>query len=259
MLRALTYNVKFGGADGRWPAILDVVRAADPDVVALQELRGFDQSTLEHAAAALGMRAFLAPSWFGQPVGVLAKRHYAVRETAALRFPFHHAAAIVSLTTDAGPLTVVSAHLCPYSGRRRYWEASRLRRLARHESVLIMGDLNTLEPGVDHADRLAALPEAYRRRHVRRGGAVDTRAISTLLDAGFVDVARALDRVGHTAPTRHGGGVEFHDMRLDYILATPALAERATTLTVLRGGPTEHTSDHYPVLVTFAIDQTVRT
>jgi endonuclease/exonuclease/phosphatase family metal-dependent hydrolase len=252
MLRVLTYNVKFGGAGGRWPSIMDVIRSAEPDVVALQELSDFDRSTLERAATEIGMRAFLARSWFGQPVGVLSKRDYPVRETAAIRFPFHHAAAVVSLTTGIGPLTVVSTHLCPYSGQRRRWEALRLRRQARNDPVLIMGDLNTLEPGVDHTDRLAALPESFRRRHIRRGGSVDTRAVEILLDAGFVDVARALGRVGHTAPTGHGGGEEFHDMRLDYVLASAPLAERATDLTVLRGGAVEHASDHYPVLVTFA-------
>jgi exodeoxyribonuclease-3 len=38
-------------------------------------------------------------------------------------------------------------------------------------------------------------------------------------------------------------------MRLDYVLATPAVADRAHDLTVIRGGATEHASDHYPVRV----------
>jgi exodeoxyribonuclease III len=260
MLRAVTYNIKLGGSGGRLPAILDVVRSLDPDVLALQELRGFDKSTLDSMAASLGMRGFLARSWLGQPVAVLVRKDFPVHRTAALRIPFHHAAMVVTMSTHAGPLTVVSTHLCPYSGRRRLWEARRLRRFGVGRGsvskgmALLMGDLNTLEPDVDHSVRLAELPSVYRRRHLRRNGAVDSRAVSTLLSAGFVDLARTTGQVERTAPTEHGGGPEFRDMRLDYVLATRSLAERAADVSVMDGGLAEHASDHYPVMAIFDLD-----
>ncbi len=40
-------------------------------------------------------------------------------------------------------------------------------------------------------------------------------------------------------------------MRLDYLLATPALAARRTDVQVLRDPDTDHASDHYPLLADF--------
>jgi exodeoxyribonuclease-3 len=38
-------------------------------------------------------------------------------------------------------------------------------------------------------------------------------------------------------------------MRLDYLMAAPPIAARATNARVLRGAETEYASDHYPLAV----------
>jgi exodeoxyribonuclease-3 len=38
-------------------------------------------------------------------------------------------------------------------------------------------------------------------------------------------------------------------MRLDYVLASPSVAEKAQDMVVVRGDETEYASDHYPVRV----------
>jgi exodeoxyribonuclease-3 len=43
-------------------------------------------------------------------------------------------------------------------------------------------------------------------------------------------------------------------MRLDYVLASAPLAARAQGARVLRGGPAEYASDHYPVAVDLDLD-----
>jgi endonuclease/exonuclease/phosphatase family metal-dependent hydrolase len=256
-VRVLTYNVRTGGSGGRLDAVVEVVAGQRADVVALQELRDFHRDggrLLRRVAAALGMRPFLARSLFGQPVAVLVPPAARVRAAGPLRRPFHHAAMRVVVETDRGPLTVVGTHLWPFSGGRRRWEA---RWLARHADpvglALLMGDLNSLDPGSDHTERLGGLAPRYRRRHVTRGR-VDTRAVATLLRAGFVDLH---DRRGggpdHTAPTSAGGGGEFNRMRLDYVLASPALAAYARDWRVVTGGAAEHASDHYPVVADLAL------
>jgi len=154
--------------------------------------------------------------------------------------------------TSAGPLTVVSTHLNPFSPYRRLREARWL--AARYASglVLLAGDLNSLDPGTEHAARLARLGERYRRRHLGPGGTVDTRAIASLTAAGFVDLWRvAGDGDGHTAPTAEGGGPEFSavGMRLDYLMASAAVAAGATHARVVRGDEAEYASDHYPLAV----------
>ncbi len=121
---------------------------------------------------------------------------------------------------------------------------ARVRRL-----VVLAGDLNALDPWSDHGDRLARLPEEYRKRHLRRDGSVDTRTIAALEATGLVDLWRSAGSGdGLTAPTTQGGGEEFSGMRLDYVLGSPSLAALATGCRVVRGGAAEYASDHYPVM-----------
>ncbi|MEH0935866.1 endonuclease/exonuclease/phosphatase family protein [Micromonospora psammae] len=265
MLRVMTWNIRTGGRDhdgpGRLDRVVRVVTGQRPDVLAVQELRGFDDGgVLADFAGRVGMRPHLARSCFGQPVAVLVRPPWRAVAAAPLRRPFHHAAQRVVLASDAGPATVLSAHLDPYSGLRRRveagWLAAAVRR-ASGELALLAGDLNTLDPGGEHAERVARLPVAYRRRHLRRDGrTVETRAVARLLAAGLVDLGArpGAAEEGVTAPTRHGGGAEFSGMRLDYLFATSPLAARVRDCRVLRGGETEYASDHYPVVAEFALD-----
>ncbi|WP_431886537.1 endonuclease/exonuclease/phosphatase family protein [Micromonospora wenchangensis] len=272
MLRVMTWNIRTGGRDRTGPDRRDlvcrVVTAQAPDVLAVQELRGFDRpGVLAGFADRLAMRPYLARSCFGQPVAVLVRLPWRTRSAGPVRRPLHHAAQRVELATTAGPLTVFSVHLDPYTGLRRRIEAGWLAAAVRRvpgELALLAGDLNTLDPGTDHTGRVARLPVAYRRRHLRRDGrTVDTRAVARLLAAGLVDLwthaAGPADpggsaEAGLTAPTRHGGGVEFSGMRLDYLLGTPALAARLRDVHVVRGGDTEYASDHYPVVADLDLD-----
>jgi len=263
MLRVMTWNIRTGGRDrdggDRLDRVVQVVDRQMPDVLALQELRGFDRAGLMATVAdRVGMTPHLARSCFGQPVAVLVRPPHRVLDAGTLRRPFHHAAARVVVSTPAGPLTVLGTHLWPYSGGRRRMEVDWLVAALRRASgplTLLAGDLNSLDPTVDHTARLAGLPALYRRRHLRRrGGAVDTRAVARLLDAGLVDLwpsvnAGAPEAAGLSVPTRFGGA-EFAGMRLDYLLGSAALAERVRGCQVIRDATTDAASDHYPLLAT---------
>ncbi|GIG91585.1 endonuclease/exonuclease/phosphatase family protein [Plantactinospora endophytica] len=269
-MRAMTYNIRNGGWDGADPGRLDlvlqVVNEQRPDVLAVQELRGLrrDRRRLDMLARRLGMRAYLAGGWFGQPVAVLVRAPAEARVVAPVRRPLHHGAQRVVLDTDRGPLTVLSTHLHPYSGRRRLREAGWLvgaagrggpdRRPLPDRLVLLMGDLNSLDPESRHEERVGRLPPAYRGRHLMPDGVtVDTRTVAALYRAGFVDLFRPdpseRGEPPKTVPTSGGGGVEFTDMRLDYLLGTPPLARLADRPRVVTGGVAETASDHYPLVV----------
>ncbi|HET8684492.1 MAG TPA: endonuclease/exonuclease/phosphatase family protein [Micromonosporaceae bacterium] len=257
----MTYNIKTGG-HGRLDLLTRVIVKQRPDILALQELRSFERrgnGLMRRLADDIGMHPFLARSWFGQPVAVLVREPAAVTSAAPVRLPFHHAAAQVVVNTDRGRLTVIGTHLCPYSGRRRQWEARWLAaRVDPAQMALLLGDLNTLDPWTDHAERLRGLPEQFRSRHVMAGagGEVDSRAIRVLAAAGLVDLYRVARAGGkdYTAPTEHGGGQEFSRMRLDYILGTPPVAALTRRVAVVSGGETEHASDHYPVVAVLDLE-----
>src|SRR4029453_15343825 len=128
----------------------------------------------------------------------------------------------------------------------RYGSARRL--------LVLAGDLNALDPGTDHADEGARLRPPSRRGPTDPGGRGDTRAIAAFGGAGFVDLwPRVGAGDGRTAPTSEGGGAEFSGMRLDYVLASAPAADLARVGHVARGGPAEHASDHYPVVIDFAL------
>lgn len=259
----MTWNIKTGGGD-RLPTIAAVIRGQDPDVLALQELRDFDargNTRLRDLADAVGMTPHLAPSMFGQPVAVLVRPPGHAVSRSVHRWQLHHAAAIVVVATDGGPLTVVSTHLNPFSPYRRMREARWLAARYAHPQrlVLLAGDLNALDPWTDHSDRVDRLPVMYRRRHVRADGTVDTRTLHAFDAAGFTDLWRvAGSGAGLTAPTTQGGGKEFSGMRLDYVLGSPPVAAAARACRVVVGGDSEYASDHYPVVADLDLRLTAR-
>jgi exodeoxyribonuclease-3 len=279
-MRFMTWNIKTGGGD-RLGAITRVIVRAAPDVLALQELRGFDAAgarRLHHLADTVGMTPHLAPSLLGQPVAVLVRPPGRIAATWSARWPLHHAAAAVTVGTDRGPLTVVSTHLNPFSPRRRLREARWL--VARYgpaparfgrgtgwtgglaarvqRMIILAGDLNALDPWTEHRDRIARLPPRYRKRHLRPDGTPDTRTIAAFDAAGLTDLWRAAGSAGPagaglTVPTTQGGGAEFSGMRLDYVLGSPPVVEVVVSAGVVRGGEAEYASDHYPVTMELAL------
>jgi len=257
-VRLLAWNIRTGGRGGRLDALVTLLRRERPDLLALQELRGFPGRRMRQVAGALGMTPHLVPSVFGQAVAVLVRPPLRIVGRSGVRVRLHHAAAAVRVPTTAGQLTVVSTHLHPVSPYRRLREARFL--AARHRPgrgpVLLAGDLNALDPGTDHTRRLAALSGPYRRRHLAADGTADTRAIAAFEAAGFVDLwpkaaSSGEAELGLTVPTSRGGGHEFSaaGMRLDYLLASPSVASRARDMRVLRGAEAEYASDHYPLAV----------
>jgi endonuclease/exonuclease/phosphatase family metal-dependent hydrolase len=266
-LTVMTYNIKTGGR-GRLDAITRIAARQRPDILALQELRAFDRDggrLMRRFADGIGMHPFLARSWFAQPVAVLVREPAWVVSATRIRRPFHHAAQRVVVDTDRGHLTVTGAHLYPYSGWRRRWEARWLAAGTDPARLgLVMGDLNTLDPWTDHTERLRRLPARFRSRHVmpRTDGEADTRAIRVLAAAGYVDLFRPAGPAGrmgkgekdYTAPTEHGDGHEFHAMRLDYILGTPPVAALTRDCRIVSGGETEYASDHYPVVAVLDLE-----
>jgi exodeoxyribonuclease III len=242
-VRVMTWNILVGG-QSRLDAIADVIRREQPDVLALQELKGWPARRAHDFAARLGMHAHLAPSVFGQPVAVLARAP--LTRTRSITWRLHHAAAVATV----GDLTVVSTHLNPFSPERRRREATWLAACffrTRHK-VLIAGDLNSLDPATDHAEALDRVDPRYQRRHRGPDGTPDTRAIKAMLDAGFVDVGRG---IGPTVPTEGLRKDEFGAFRLDYLMASPPLAQRTRYVSVLRDEVTDTASDHYPVVASF--------
>jgi exodeoxyribonuclease III len=245
----MTYNIDNGGWPDRLDAVIRVIVEQRPDLLSLQELRHFERSgngRLRRVADETGMLPFLAASRFGQPVAVFVRDGIRVNSAGSVRRPFHHGAEQVVVQTTAGPLSVLGTHLYPYSGRRRLWEARWLAaRVHNGQQVLLMGDLNSLDPASDHSAELREAPPQYRKRHLRfRSSTVDTRAVAALTKVGLVDLCGSIGAAG-------GYTARFCQMRLDYIMATEQLARSARGCRVVTGAAAEAASDHYPLVAQF--------
>jgi exodeoxyribonuclease-3 len=259
MLRVMTYNTLFGGFDGedgrRFELQVDIIREADPDVLFIQEWRGFlaaGGQRLYEAERRLERRALVAvASATGQNTAVLLKPGIEVLRFEADADHFHHAAAIAELRVPQleGPLTAISVHLCPNGPSVRLREASYLANLAVDESYTIIGgDLNSVSPH-DPEPQLDALPSRFRFRYADQDGKADRSTLAAFERAGFVDIGLSLK--GNEVPTVPGAafqGSEFVPFRCDYLLASKALAGRVRDYRVLTGDVPGEASDHYPIL-----------
>jgi exodeoxyribonuclease-3 len=230
----MTWNL-FNGGRSRLPRIVALVEREQPDVLAVQELRGFPRAEFE---AATGLTGHVAPSVFGQAVGVFVRPSVEIIRRSSVRWQLHHAASAVTLRSGGDSLSVVSTHLNPYAPERRRREAVWLTaRFAGRGPVVLAGDLNSLSvPG--------PVPPGYLRRHLGPDGQIDTRAMSAFTRV-FTDAWRSAgEGDGNTVPTALKGA-EFAPMRLDYVLLGGG--PEASSARVVRDDPLA--SDHYPVVV----------
>jgi exodeoxyribonuclease-3 len=249
--RLLTYNILDGGV-GREAAIGQVIRAAAPDVVVMQEV--MRPSLLERIAATLDMTPYLAPGpEQGRKVGLLSRLPVLAvhphRPWGTWR-PWLEA----FLQLPGGQtLTIYGLHLVAFHPWFcEVWRAWELRGLLGHirrrapGPHVIAGDFNAVAPG-DQA-RFEAAPLWVKAQLWLQAGRVLRRALKLLLAAGYVDCFRALH------PGEHGFTLPAQrpSIRLDYIFADPALAPHLRACRVVSEPAAVKTaSDHLPVLAEF--------
>lgn len=242
-VRLLSYNIRFGGL-GREEALANVIRAAAPDLVMLQEAT--DAGVVARVAAAAGL-----PRWASQPahstafMSRLPVAHHAWHRPAAARHPF------LEVVLGDGESRVFGLHLSArfskWSERRRAREIRALLDGIREYAEgfhLLVGDFNALAPG--ERLQVARMPAWIRALVWISGRDIARDTIQTMLDAGYADAYRKLqpDDEGYTFP------VWDPHVRLDYAFLPQRYVDRVRSCEVV-GTPDEVTraSDHFPLLV----------
>jgi exodeoxyribonuclease III len=245
-MRIATWNVN--GIRAREAQVLDWVRAERPDAVCLQEIK----ATREQVPATLCELEGYACYWHGFKAYSGVGLHLRKDVLAGAEF-FHPAFDMESRIVAARVGSVVIASVYVPNGNKDY--AAKVRFLedldrfvgethAAGRSLVLCGDLNVAHAEIDVHPK---------ERKAVIGQLPEERALfDRLLARGLVDVGRALD------PTNEGlftWWAPWRNMRqrnigwrLDYVLASTALAARATSCPVARE---VGTSDHAPVVATF--------
>lgn len=262
MFRVMSYNTLFGGFDGadarRFDLQADLIAAADPDILLVQEWKTFlaDGQARQFAAERrLDRRALVAEApATGQNTAILVKPTVEVLRFEADNTHFHHVAAIARLRPagHAQPVTVASVHLCPNGQEVRLRETTYLAALADENGhVLIGGDFNSVSPH-DPEPALGDLPARFRFRYADAAGKADHRTLQALERAGFVDLGHRLEAAPTpTVPGASFTGTEFVPFRCDYLMASPTLAASASNYGVVRTETAGAASDHYPITCEF--------
>ena len=250
-MRVMTYNILDGGA-GREHLITEVVQAANPDVLVLQEI--YDNGLVETLADGLAMQHFVARGNSTRHMALLSR--LPIRSATAYHPypPIQHVALEAELEhPQFGVLWVFGVHLLPMLSLTREvwrtWEISAvLRRIGgrRRGPCLVVGDFNT----VARDDPVEADPAPSLRRRLRwlQSRRAFRIAAGRMQTAGFSDCCRRLHprQPGYTFPTPNPG------VRLDYIFASAPLAARLQSCDVVtEPAAVQQASDHYPVVADF--------
>ena len=251
-MRFLTYNIREGGV-GRAEAIAEVIEAAKPDVVALQEAR--DPVVVEHIASLAGFP--YCGSQRSHSTGFLSRVPVLAH---AWRHPprTRHALLEVSLADGLPRLFVLHlrAWFSKWSEQRRARELRGLLDGIRDQLIreqhafafhVLAGDFNALAPG----ERFDSSPmPAWIRGMVWLSGRDIARSTIEMMRAdGYVDAWRTVhpdseQEPGYTFP------VWNPHVRLDYVFTPAAYGPRVTACEVRRTPEVAKTaSDHFPLLV----------
>jgi exodeoxyribonuclease III len=248
-MRIATWNVN--GIRARQGQVLEWLARARPEVACLQELK----ATPEQIPTALFEAEGYWCHWHGaraySGVGLLVDRSIASERPAFVEPVFDFEARITA--TRVAGVTIASVYV-PNGGKDFDAKVRFLEALAGYagafrqsgEPVVLCGDVNVARSDKDLHPK-ERKPGAIGQRE-------DERAlVERVLAHGLVDVARALhpdDDQMFTwwAPWRNLRQRNI-GWRIDYILASAALAGRAQSCTTERE---TGTSDHAPVIATFA-------
>lgn len=243
-LKVVSYNILEGGGE-RLLEILNVIRDLRPDVVALLEANS--RRNVAAIARELNMQAIIGKA--------NSKFHVAWLSRLPVRRSQNHRLPILSKTLleievewEGAPLRLFAAHLAggadPVHPADEMPVVLEVLRPLAGQPHLLVGDLNSLHPD----DPVGPPPFDVERMQA----AIDAdprRAISLLLEAGYVDCYRVLhpssEAPGYSYPTCSAW------MRLDYAFASPELAPRIQACDLVVGVTTDRASDHYPLWVEF--------
>jgi exodeoxyribonuclease-3 len=228
---------------GREPAITEVVRSCDPDLVVLQEAARPD--VVERIARDAGMTAWAAhPNHSVAFMSRIPVTHHEWHRPAPSRRAF------LEIVPAGDPMRIFGVHLSAvhsnWTEQRRARELrARLDGIAHHQQGfhLVTGDFNTLAPG-EELD-VARLPYRLQAAFWLTGGRIRWETIQIMLDARYLDAYRMLHPkdAGFTFPTW-----DPH-VRLDYVFVPGGAVQRLKRCEVMSSAPgMKEASDHLPLL-----------
>jgi exodeoxyribonuclease III len=252
-VKIMSYNILEGGnlsRGDRTDLLLELIRGSSPDVVGLNECRGFaedDHARLRLFERELGMIGVMNEAQSGNHVALLYGPDIKVVETSQRTISMYNGYARVTMETSAlGQVAIVATHLHPFSSTFRVGEMEILAaRAASAPAAIIMGDMNSIAPSDADVD-LTDAPRTMSERLRGPSGDIDTDAVSVLLRRGYLDLGQP--KAQATYPTMLSRERSEPRVRLDYMFVSPAIAERCIEFQVRKDDKAQRASDHLPIV-----------
>ena len=256
-LRVMTYNI-YEGAVGREEAVLAVVRAAQPDVLFMQEV--LDRQNAQYFADKLnmGMSSPCFADSNARTRNVIMLSRYPITVCDCFHpFPLLRTLLLATISLPNGQaLNLFVVHLGLIHDWWRVYELHTiLKRIKIYQNAhpatlsMIAGDFNSVAAG----DRVTykGVPLYYKIVLALQFARFPRSALAKVRQAGYIDCFRACHphANGFTVPTT------APNVRLDYIFANSALAAGLRSCEVVQT-PSDHAqkaSDHYPLIADFEV------
>ena len=256
MTTIATWNVN--SLKVRLPQLGEWLQSAKPDIIALQEIKLTDDRFPAAELEALGYHSAFSGQKTYNGVALLATRalETTLRDIPGLADPQRRV-----LAAQCGKLQVINlyvpngqavgsdkyAYKLAWLAALRDWLAAEL---TRNPYLVVLGDFNIAPEDRDVHDPAAWVGQV----HVSEA---ERAALAALLQLGLVDVFRKFQQPEASFSWwdyRAGAFRRNHGLRIDLILASPALAALCTGCTIDREPRlAERPSDHTPVIATFDI------
>jgi len=259
-LKVVSYNVWYGFTKKpeRKAPYLAWMEQQAPDVVSLQELNGYSETTLADDAGAWGHKHSVLLKRDGFPTGLTSNQP--ITNVKRVLDGFHHG--LIRARTHG--ITFYVIHLHPSDWEVRHREIDLLikdvQSLAQGTPVMLIGDFNTFslrdKAVYDEYDDMvpffSRLDERWTQKNLR-DGQLDYTHITKLESAGLIDLGAKMRREFRgTFPTKLRLDEDMGPARrLDYIFTNKALAKRCRTARYILDDTTGVLSDHYPIVATF--------
>lgn len=276
----LNYNALHGFSDDSLlkQRYVNWVKDLAPDVVTYQEMNGYTQNEIGELAES-----------YGHPYAVIISPEFGVPVTHPLAITSKYPILNVERVMDnmwhgylygfINGIHVYVTHLAPFTLKDRQKDIRKLMAQIQlhpqNEKVLLAGDFNALSPqdstmyGKDLENAMRRSEGKYitksktailRNRTVYRknlnNGKIDYSVIQTIIDAGFKDSYYLKHKeFKNSVPTKGYAKPTSKLRRIDYVWVDGELEGKVSSADILQDETTAELSDHYPVFVTFELDQ----
>ncbi|HEY0666592.1 MAG TPA: endonuclease/exonuclease/phosphatase family protein [Sphingobacteriaceae bacterium] len=264
-LRLLTYNILQGmrldAAAGK-PLFTKWIKEIDPDIVALQEVTGFTQASLEELATN-----------YGHPYAVLLIEGEKYPVALTSRYPISNVKKITDnmdrgfILAEIRGYSIGVLHITPFDYRKARQEIdvilSEIRSQPSQKKWILMGDFNSVSPqdSLNYLDgrlvqNLIKYEKTYPPRKKLIDNKIDYQVISKVLNSGFIDGLK-LYHPGFVK-TIHPKKFEPKNTpdvtsRIDFIFVSKDLKNKVASSKVVVDDFTDFYSDHYPVFMELSI------